>query len=181
MWEELRAQGLVSVRHVKNMNVARVLMFDHCTTNGLPVPHTEKWRPNKHGAHEYVAIDSDACRISENERLIAYAELVHTGKMLTTDIKQLEGGVHRPIHTHFEVCLETGRTSSAGPNVQNRARGEGKDGQASRRHRARGAAGRSRVLHPARGALLCRFRLRATRDVLPGAGLQVGAGLLDTR
>src|SRR5690606_10654644 len=72
------------------------------------------------------AIDSDACRLSECNELIAYAELTHVTKMLTTDIKRLREGVHRPIHTHYEVCLETGRTSSADPNVQNRARGEGK-------------------------------------------------------
>jgi hypothetical protein len=126
VWAELRAQGLVSVKHVKNMNDARRMMFEWCSTRGLDIPHTEKWRPNKHSPSEYVAIDSDACRVSECPELIAYAELVHAGKVLTTDIKRLVEGTERPLHTHFEVCLETGRTSSADPNVQNRARGEGK-------------------------------------------------------
>jgi hypothetical protein len=47
--------------------------------------------------------------------------------MLTADIPTLKKGVDRPIHTHYEVLLETGRISSAGPNVTNRARGEGKE------------------------------------------------------
>jgi hypothetical protein len=125
-WDELHAEGLVRMKHVKNMKQARALMFDHCLATHRQIPHTDKHDPELHDVDAYIAIDSDSCRLSENPKLIAYAELVHVAKMLTTDIKQLRRGVDRPIHTHFEVCLETGRTSSAKPNVQNRARGEGK-------------------------------------------------------
>ncbi len=125
-WDELHEAGLVRSKHVKNQKAARALMFDHCLARQKPIPHTDKWDDELDPIDASIAIDSDACRLSENPRLIAYAELVHVAKMLTTDIKQLKGGIERPIHTHFEVCLETGRTSSAKPNVQNRARGEGK-------------------------------------------------------
>jgi hypothetical protein len=134
-WDELHAQGLVRSKHVKNQKVARALMYDVCRATNQEVPHTDKWDEDHDSDDVKIAIDADACRRiaegaaaidSRGPRLQAYAELVHTAKMLTTDIKQLRQGVDRPIHTHFEVCLETGRTSSSSPNVQNRARGEGK-------------------------------------------------------
>jgi hypothetical protein len=136
VWDELHAAGLVRMKHVKKQKEARALMFDVCLGTHQEIPHSPKWDPRFHGPDEKIAIDADACRrVFEgagdlDERaahLQAYAELVHCAKQLTTDIKQLEAGVARPIHTHYEGCLETGRTSSAAPNVQNRSRGEGKE------------------------------------------------------
>ncbi len=127
VWHELHDAGLVKSRHVKNMNAARKRMFDVCFGKHKQIPHTDKWEPDTDDVDAKIAIDSDSCRLSEDPSLIAYAELTHTAKMLTTDIKQLRRGIDGEIHTHYEVCLETGRTSSAGPNVQNRARGEGKE------------------------------------------------------
>lgn len=125
-WHELHDAGLVRSRHVKNMKAARSRMFDVCMAKHKPIPRTDKYDDECSPIDSCIAIDSDACRLSQDNALQAYAELTHVGKMLTTDIKQLRMGVDRPIHTHYEVCLETGRTSSAGPNVQNRARGEAK-------------------------------------------------------
>ena len=59
--------------------------------------------------------------LAENLRL--YGELGHLSKQLNTDIPILLRGSHEPIHTRFESILETMRTSSSGPNVQNQARG----------------------------------------------------------
>jgi hypothetical protein len=59
--------------------------------------------------------------LAENLRL--YGELGHLSKQLNTDIPILLRGAHEPIHTRFESILETMRTSSSGPNVQNQARG----------------------------------------------------------
>jgi hypothetical protein len=59
--------------------------------------------------------------LAENLRL--YGELGHLAKQLHTDIPILLRGAHEPIHTRFESILETMRTSSSGPNVQNQARG----------------------------------------------------------
>lgn len=52
-----------------------------------------------------------------------YGELGHLSKQLSTDIPVLLRGSYEPIHTRFESVLETMRTSSSGPNVQNQARG----------------------------------------------------------
>jgi hypothetical protein len=130
VWHELHGAGLVKSKHVKNMKAARSRMFDVCLRSHKPIPHTNKWDPDRGDAiNEKIAIDSDACRLSEDNALIAYAELTHTAKMLTADIPQLRKGTdpRYPIHTHYESLLETGRISSARPNVTNRARGEGKE------------------------------------------------------
>lgn len=57
------------------------------------------------------------------DALRSYAALTHLSKQLSTDIPILREGSHRPISTRFETILETTRTSSSGPNVQNQARG----------------------------------------------------------
>ncbi len=132
-WSELHAAGRVRLRHKRSMKTARELMLSHCLATGRDVPRTDKFDPRWCEIGDYVAVDSDACRVSEHPKLEAYAELTHAQKCLTSDIPQLRQGVDGTIHTHYEVCLETGRTSSAGPNVQNRARGEGRDGRSGDR------------------------------------------------
>lgn len=127
IWAELLRAGLVRWVYKKGMNAARARMFAVCLLKHKPIPHTDKFDPERDAFNEKIAIDSDSCRLSEDVGLIAYAELTHAGKMLTGDIPTLKKGVDRPIHTHYEVLLETGRISSAGPNVTNRARGEGKE------------------------------------------------------
>jgi len=73
---------------------------------------------------EYVALDKDACQTTQDDLLEAYAEMTHLAKILSTDLPRLADGVLMPIHSHFEPILETGRTSSSNPNVQNQARGK---------------------------------------------------------
>lgn len=72
---------------------------------------------------ECIALDKDACLSTGDEVLTLYAEMVHLSKVLSTDIKHLKDGEFLPIHTRYEGILETGRTSSSKPNVQNQARG----------------------------------------------------------
>ncbi len=68
------------------------------------------------------AADPDQCAWAADV-LRDYAELSHLSKQLGTDIPILRDGAVRPIHTRFETMLETQRTSSSKPNVQNQARG----------------------------------------------------------
>lgn len=128
-WEELSEEKLVRMRYVKNAKVAQGRMLDVCEAKGLEIPRTDGWKKaldagREPAYEEYVAIDSEACRLSEDDQLTAYAELTHYGKILTADVKQLLLGVDAPIHSHFEPLLETGRISSSDPNLTNRARGE---------------------------------------------------------
>lgn len=66
-----------------------------------------------------IALDKNACKESEDITLEGYAELTHLSTLLSKDIP----GLQKPeIHSRFEVLLETGRTSSSGPNIQNPSR-----------------------------------------------------------
>lgn len=85
------------------------------TLRELPASHpafgTEEGR-------KLISLDSDACQDSGDPLLEAYAEASSLGKVLTNDVPALRKGTTEPIHTHFDL-VETGRTSSAGPNIQN--------------------------------------------------------------
>ena len=70
-----------------------------------------------------VALDKEACQATDDGMLHLYAEVSHLGKVLGTDVPILELGATLPIHTRYEPLLETGRTSSSKPNVQNQPRG----------------------------------------------------------
>lgn len=126
-WQELTAAGLVKMRYKCNTKATQSLMLEVCELKGLAVPRTDglekAQRTRDPEWHEFVAIDSDACRVSEDERLVSYADLVHQRKIIGADVPQLMLGIERPIHTHFETLLETGRISSSAPNLTNRARG----------------------------------------------------------
>lgn len=78
---------------------------------GADPPTTEK------GA---TSTDRTACEDSGDPVLVAYAEHSRLGSYLSKDIMALSVGLHDgKIHTRFEPILETGRTASTAPNVQN--------------------------------------------------------------
>ncbi len=74
---------------------------------------------------KYVSVDKEACADSGDDLLEAYSEYAQIGTMLSGVMKTLERGVNEPIHSHFEVLMDTGRTSSSDPPVQNLGRKEG--------------------------------------------------------
>jgi DNA polymerase I-like protein with 3'-5' exonuclease and polymerase domains len=63
-----------------------------------------------------ISLDKEACADSGDPVLEAYAELSHLSTVLTKDVPELRQG---QIHSRFEVLVETGRTSSSEPNIQN--------------------------------------------------------------
>jgi hypothetical protein len=65
-----------------------------------------------------VCLDSDACKESGDPMLEAYAEYSSMSKVLSNDVEMLRKGVVVPIHTHYDLA-DTGRVTSAGPNVMN--------------------------------------------------------------
>ena len=64
------------------------------------------------------SLDADACKASGDEVLKAYAELTSMAAVLNKDVPALARAVVWPVHTHFDLA-ETGRRTSANPNVQN--------------------------------------------------------------
>lgn len=120
----LENAGLANRTFHRDTKAAAKRMYEACQAEGIPVPRTGTYDPNKHSQAECIALDKDACNSVQDEVLTDYSELSHLAKMLSADIPVLRSGAIAPIHTHFEELLETGRTGSSKPNVQNRARGE---------------------------------------------------------
>ncbi len=79
--------------------------------NGKKLPTTEKT-----GA---PATDKTTCKRSGDPLLVAYGEASETRKLLTTYVPVLREGVTRPIHPYYNVLVNSGRTSSDHPNIQN--------------------------------------------------------------
>lgn len=136
------AAGLVTVSEHRNTKAALERMRQwHQAKGSVPaitktgLEHKKKWEKSlKRGYQgeavepfnpwDYVALDKDACNSTDDPILQAYAEMTHLAKILSTDLPRLHDGTLQPIHSRFESILETGRTSSSNPNVQNQARGK---------------------------------------------------------
>ncbi len=99
------------VRDTKAAKARMRLVWEQAQRDGKPF----ELRATKSGD---VCLDSDACNGSGDPLLEAYAELSSFKKVLANDVEALKLGVVHPIHTHFDIA-ETGRTTSAKPNVQN--------------------------------------------------------------
>lgn len=75
-----------------------------------PVPRTDGGRVSM--ARETLEATGDAT-------LLLLAEQTKLEKLIGTYLPVLRAGVDAPLHTRYEVLLETGRTSSSNPNIQN--------------------------------------------------------------
>ena len=62
------------------------------------------------------------CLEADDIPLRQYGIYSKLSNMLSGSIKDLDKGLFIPIQTRFEPLMETGRTSSRGPNIQNRRR-----------------------------------------------------------
>jgi len=112
--EELKAVlvnwGLVRPSGTRDTKEAKALMVQVCTAKGLEIVKTD-------GGD--VALDDATCKKTGDPVLSAYANFSSLAKVVSTDIPILLKGVNTPIQTRFEPLLETGRTSSSSPNIQN--------------------------------------------------------------
>lgn len=142
-WSELKSSELVSWKHCKNTGAAKQRVIDIFTLSQREIPVTDGFdkamSKSRRGEGpepartDFVALDSDTCRIGgmleveldlPEQKLQAYADLVHVAKAVNTDIPKIRPGIERPLHTRYTTILETGRTSSANPPLQNRDRGK---------------------------------------------------------
>lgn len=72
-----------------------------------------------------VQVNEESCLASGDAALIAYNRYSKLQTLMTKDYKILERGTQEPIHTYFNVLVNTGRTSSRNPNLQNPRREPG--------------------------------------------------------
>lgn len=106
-----RATGLVETEPgSRNTTLAKDRMIEAMARLGKEVKLTKKGQ---------VCLEAQLCEDSGDPVLVSYARLTSLKTVLSKDIPMLAAGVHTPIHSRFEVLLDTGRTSSRKPNVQN--------------------------------------------------------------
>lgn len=106
----LEQHGLVRPSGSRDTKAAKVWMKNVCAVQGLEVASTD-------GGD--VSLDDATCKATGDPVLRAYADYSSLAKVVSTDLPILLKGVDKPIQTRFEPLLETGRTSSSKPNIQN--------------------------------------------------------------
>lgn len=72
-----------------------------------------------------VQVNEGSCVASNDTLLLAYNRFSKLQTLMSKDCAILEQGAKDPIHTHFNVLVNTGRTSSSRPNMQNPRREPG--------------------------------------------------------
>jgi DNA polymerase I len=114
---------LVRPNGSRNTTLAAKRMLEVCKAEGLQVRRTKAWieaqRTGKVlGLYKGVCLDSEACNSVQDPVLEAYSEYSSMMKVLSNDVEMLRRGIGRPIHTNFGTA-ESGRKTSASPNIQN--------------------------------------------------------------
>jgi hypothetical protein len=106
----------------RNMNAVRERVKAAYAALGKDYPRPKQQKDKATGKlkplSENPACDSDACMGADDYVLEQYATYSQMTKVLSADVPMLEKGIEHPIHTHFDL-VESGRTSSASPNIQN--------------------------------------------------------------
>lgn len=72
-----------------------------------------------------IKLDERACEESGDKLLQAYSQYSKLQTSLSKDATVLQQGAKEPIHTFFNVLVNSGRTSSRSPNIQNPPRHPG--------------------------------------------------------
>ena len=94
----------------RDTRIAKEIMRAACAAQGREPALTDSGE---------VCLDEVACIGSEDPRLVMYAKYSGCSTIINKDLPALREGVTYPLHTRFEELLETGRTSSSKPNIQN--------------------------------------------------------------
>lgn len=139
--DELIQLGLVREDGTRDTKIAKRRMIEVCKEDGAVIPRTKTHTELKDNpqnppsgkcckldgtvvpdgsddCEEHVCLDAEACELSDDEVLQAYAEYSMQKKVLSNDVKALIEGIRWPVHTTYGLA-ETGRTTSSKPNIQN--------------------------------------------------------------
>jgi 3'-5' exonuclease len=127
--EILREHRLLRDDGTRDTKAAKAAMIEACAEQGIPVPITATGQAHMKAGmthaeaveRGYVALDADACDSSQDPLLEAYSEFSSLNYVLSKDIDGEHGmktGIVYPLHSHFDLA-DTGRSTSARPNIQN--------------------------------------------------------------
>ena len=109
-----------SVEHIKVTSKLKRLVQEAL---GEAAPRTA---PTARHPNGQVKTDEDTLSmVADQPELQRYAKYVGAEKLLTTYVAKLWDGTARPINSRFHALVESGRTSSSGPNLQNPPRAGG--------------------------------------------------------
>lgn len=116
----------------RNTKAAKARLVQAYAAMGQEAPRTDPSRKHPGGD---VCLDDRACKESGDLVMVKYGQFAGLAAVLNKDVPALAGMTadqkaeykrtghytHNrvPIHSRFEPLLETGRTSSSGPNIQN--------------------------------------------------------------
>lgn len=122
--------GLVALRSAKhpergykrNVGAVRARVKEAYAALGKDYPRPKQQKDKVNGGMKPVSAnpstDADACQNADDYVLETYAKYSQMCKVLAADVPMLAAGCDYPIHTHFDL-VESGRTSSSSPNIQN--------------------------------------------------------------
>jgi hypothetical protein len=104
----------------RKMNQIYDLVEETYAEHGLKVPMTKggKTKPKVSTSRDTLLM-REYPKVKAHPGMVAVAELVRIGKLLSTYIPMLELGTILPINPRYNAILETFRTSCSGPNIQN--------------------------------------------------------------
>lgn len=106
----------------RNMNAVRERIKAAYAAKGEDYPRPKQQKDKTTGKLKPLSVnpacDNDACMRADDYVLEQYAVYSQMTKVLSADVPMLAAGIVHPIHTHFDI-VESGRTSSASPNIQN--------------------------------------------------------------
>jgi len=111
--DQLAQSGLirsVKGKWVKDTAAIRARVAVALAAKSLPVVLTPQGE---------ISTEREVLEDTDDPLLHALAEQTKVEKLLGTYLPVLRSGVYAPIHTRYEVLIETGRTSSSKPNLQN--------------------------------------------------------------
>ena len=114
--------GLVRSIGSKDTKAAARRMIEACRAAALPIPRTKTGKEKIHKGEDvgdgsdgrYVALDADACGMSLDPALIAYARYTSIGTLRgRVDRLRLAAATGLPVQPYFDPLKETGRTSAS--------------------------------------------------------------------
>lgn len=126
----LKSNGLLSSNGRRNTKEAKARMIaalgERCKLNPTGVQKVEAGE-SRLAAIEAgnISLDREACILSDDPLLAAYNRFTELTTLIAKDVQALKKGTKTPIQSYFEIMMETGRTSSSRPNIQNPPRAPG--------------------------------------------------------
>lgn len=104
---------------VKDTKAIRQRIVDSYAARGETPPRTDQSARFPEGQ---IKIDDETLRLSEDPDLLLLADIGSDQKLLSTYVPKLQEGLGAAICPRYTPVVDTGRTSSSNPNIQNQPR-----------------------------------------------------------